>query len=93
VNDNSSNNYKEAKCIAKCRKCGVDTPTVYFVDAITNRLYLEFIDGITVKQYLYNNYSSTTKNEKGIIVISPIFNFVLFFKKITTQSALRRAWE
>lgn len=58
---------QEAKCIAKCRKCGVDTPTVYFVDTTTNRLYLEFIDGITVKQFLYNNHSATVKNEKECV--------------------------
>ena len=56
---------KEAKCIAKCRKCGVDTPTVYFVDNLTNRIYMEFIDGITVKQFLYNNFSGAIKKEKG----------------------------
>jgi len=53
---------QEAKCIAKCKKFGVDTPTVYFVDTITNRLYLEFIAGITVKQFLYDNHATNEKD-------------------------------
>jgi tRNA A-37 threonylcarbamoyl transferase component Bud32 len=36
-------------------KAGVETPTVYFVDTANRRIYVEWIDGITVKQYLIDH--------------------------------------
>src|SRR5688500_3389551 len=48
---------KEAKCIARCAKAGIDTPTIYWVDTVNRRLWLEFVDGITVKQRFYNGVS------------------------------------
>eukprot|EP01116_Phalansterium_solitarium_P021363 TRINITY_DN6613_c0_g1_i1.p1 TRINITY_DN6613_c0_g1~~TRINITY_DN6613_c0_g1_i1.p1 ORF type:complete len:226 (+),score=59.67 TRINITY_DN6613_c0_g1_i1:80-757(+) len=40
---------QEARCIARCSKAGIDTPTVYFLDLHAKRLYLEYIEGRTVK--------------------------------------------
>lgn len=48
--------------MVKSRKAGVDTPTVYFVDEVSRRLFIEFIEGITVKQYLFNGISETGKH-------------------------------
>jgi len=53
---------QEARSIVRCRKAGVDTPIVYHVDFNTNRLFLEEIDGYTVKQFLYENYSLIKKD-------------------------------
>ena len=36
----------------KAWKCGVATPTIYYVDAAKSLLVMEFIDGITVKHAL-----------------------------------------
>eukprot|EP01114_Cavostelium_apophysatum_P014042 TRINITY_DN3535_c1_g1_i1.p1 TRINITY_DN3535_c1_g1~~TRINITY_DN3535_c1_g1_i1.p1 ORF type:complete len:284 (-),score=25.24 TRINITY_DN3535_c1_g1_i1:121-972(-) len=40
----------EARCMAKCAKGGIDTPTVYLIDHINRKLYIEFIDGKTVRE-------------------------------------------
>jgi tRNA A-37 threonylcarbamoyl transferase component Bud32 len=41
----------------KCRRAGVDTPSIYFVDLLSRRLFMEFIDGVTVKQLLFSGMS------------------------------------
>jgi tRNA A-37 threonylcarbamoyl transferase component Bud32 len=33
---------------------GIDTPAIYYVDPIYNRIFMEYIDGCTVKAYLKN---------------------------------------
>eukprot|EP00743_Colponemidia_sp_Colp-15_P008243 GILK01008944.1.p1 GENE.GILK01008944.1~~GILK01008944.1.p1 ORF type:complete len:244 (-),score=23.16 GILK01008944.1:132-824(-) len=46
----------EVRCMARCRKAGIETPCVYFVDPRFNRIYMEYLaDCITVKQFLYNH--------------------------------------
>jgi tRNA A-37 threonylcarbamoyl transferase component Bud32 len=36
----------------KCSKIGVKTPYLYRVDVQTARIYMEFIQGLTVKEYI-----------------------------------------
>jgi TP53 regulating kinase-like protein len=43
---------QEARCLYKCRKAGVATPTLFMVDAENNRIYMEEIVGQTVKSFL-----------------------------------------
>lgn len=49
---------------------------IYFVDTTTNRLFLEFVDGITVKQFLYDNHP---QNDKGKKKDSRLNNFFIFY--------------
>ena len=46
---------REARLLAKCRKLAIRAPTVYFVDQRARKLYLERIDGITLKEYICRN--------------------------------------
>ncbi|KAI9246775.1 tp53rk protein [Sporodiniella umbellata] len=46
---------QEARNLQKCRKAGMDTPTVFFIDTINATIYMENIVGITVKQKLLNH--------------------------------------
>eukprot|EP01103_Thecamoeba_quadrilineata_P010864 TRINITY_DN2460_c0_g1_i1.p1 TRINITY_DN2460_c0_g1~~TRINITY_DN2460_c0_g1_i1.p1 ORF type:complete len:194 (-),score=40.58 TRINITY_DN2460_c0_g1_i1:105-686(-) len=55
----------EARLLAKSKRLGVDVPSVYFVDPLNNRLYLEEIIGLTVKQYLYNLSPSQIEEESS----------------------------
>jgi TP53 regulating kinase-like protein len=41
-------NAAEARCLARCRRAGVDAPAVLFADARRARLFLERVDGPTV---------------------------------------------
>lgn len=60
----------------------MDTPTLYFVDTTTNRLYMELVEGITVKQFFYNNHSVTIKNEKGIFFKTFFFFSFLYISLV-----------
>lgn len=43
----------EAKCLFRCRTIGGDTPALYWVDTVTNRIYMEDVNpSITVKEYI-----------------------------------------
>lgn len=44
---------QEARCMVKCRKAGVRTPSIYMID--TNCMYIELIEGSTLKQLLYDS--------------------------------------
>lgn len=44
----------EARCLAKCAKFGIAVPCVFFVDTERLRLYMEKIEGLTLKQHLWN---------------------------------------
>ena len=39
--------------MARCRNVGVLTPAIYLVDIENRRIIMEWIDGITFKEYLY----------------------------------------
>jgi len=41
--------------MAKCSKSGINTPTLYLIDNVNHVIYMEFIEGITVKEFLRNN--------------------------------------
>jgi TP53 regulating kinase-like protein len=47
--------------MARCAKAGIDTPTVYWVDTTNRRIWMEYVDGITLKQQLYQGV-----NEQGL---------------------------
>jgi len=50
---------QEVRSMDKCRKAGVDTPSVYFVDLLSRRVFMEFIDGTTVKHLLFSGLSDS----------------------------------
>ncbi|KAI9913971.1 hypothetical protein PsorP6_005537 [Peronosclerospora sorghi] len=51
---------QEARCIVKCSRAGVLTPTIFLVDEDTNRLYLEKVEGGSLKEYLRRAYKRDT---------------------------------
>jgi TP53 regulating kinase and related kinases len=53
----------EARCLSKCRRMGMDTPTLYLVDLEKNRLFMEKVPGVTVKQQLRTYYEKASNNE------------------------------
>ncbi len=42
----------EARLLSKCRRVGVAAPTVYHVDVSTGSIYMERVDGVTLKQFV-----------------------------------------
>jgi TP53 regulating kinase-like protein len=54
----SARSNQEVKNIEKCKKCGIDVPLVYKVENQSHRIYLEMINGVTIKEYLIKNGNS-----------------------------------
>uniref|UniRef100_A0A1D1YIU6 non-specific serine/threonine protein kinase n=1 Tax=Anthurium amnicola TaxID=1678845 RepID=A0A1D1YIU6_9ARAE len=54
----------EARCMAKARKLGVLTPTLYFVDPLLHTLTFEYIEGPAVKEVLLESGSHGLIEEK-----------------------------
>jgi len=44
----------ESRSIVKVRRWGLDTPAIYYVDEIKNRIFMEKVEGPTVKEILYS---------------------------------------
>ncbi|KAI9483479.1 MAG: tp53rk protein-like protein [Benjaminiella poitrasii] len=53
---------QEARCLQKCKKAGMDTPTVYYIDVPSATIFMENIIGLTVKQKLLQNQDDGYKN-------------------------------
>lgn len=79
---------QEARLILKCRKSGVDTPAVFFVDEPGARIYMECIDGVSVKQWLLSGTASGThpwfscariswRREEGHADYVPVYSYVV----------------
>jgi tRNA A-37 threonylcarbamoyl transferase component Bud32 len=45
----------------KCLKAGISVPAIYFVDLPNNRIVLEYVNGITLKDFL-TSHSQTGSN-------------------------------
>jgi hypothetical protein len=43
---------QEARCMQRARRAGIDAPLLLFVDTAQHRLYMERIEGVTVKAFL-----------------------------------------
>lgn len=50
--------------MAKCSKAGINTPTLYLIDNVNHVIYMEFIEGITVKEYLRKNQNNKDSKDK-----------------------------
>ncbi|RUP45480.1 hypothetical protein BC936DRAFT_148116 [Jimgerdemannia flammicorona] len=50
---------QEARCLHKCLRAGIDTPTVYFVDVEGSTIYMEYVLGKMVRNVLLEGIKST----------------------------------
>jgi TP53 regulating kinase-like protein len=55
----------EARCLLKCRRAGLDTPALLLVDLARHRLYMERIDGGTLKERLRALHLTHAANALG----------------------------
>jgi TP53 regulating kinase-like protein len=49
--------------MVKARQLGVSTPALYHVNSVTNEIFMEYVNGCTVKQYLLDNYHQNEMNK------------------------------
>ncbi|PRP81583.1 TP53-regulating kinase-like [Planoprotostelium fungivorum] len=59
---------QESRCIARCQKHGIHTPTVYFVDLKGKSIYLEFIEGKTVKEIMRGQPSQQEVDTVSLLI-------------------------
>ena len=60
--------HQEARCLLRCRKAGLRVPCPYFVDEKTSTLYLQRIDGHTIRT-VFN--SGATSGGASATVVTP----------------------
>ena len=47
-----------------CRKAGIDAPTVYLIDTVNSSIYMEYIEGPSLRDYIMSTGQQMTA-EKG----------------------------
>jgi tRNA A-37 threonylcarbamoyl transferase component Bud32 len=52
---------QEARCIARCRRAGVDAPLLYFLDIPRSSIVMERVHGVTVKQWLWHAHPPSSE--------------------------------
>ncbi|KAJ1909876.1 serine/threonine-protein kinase bud32, partial [Tieghemiomyces parasiticus] len=55
---------QEARCLFRCRQAGIDAPAVYHIDDGRNTIYMEHIQGRTVKRALVDGEGDTALAEQ-----------------------------
>jgi TP53 regulating kinase-like protein len=48
-------NLQEARALQRMNEAGLDTPTLYLVDPVQSCIYMEYVQGLTVKETLLQN--------------------------------------
>lgn len=87
----------EVRCMLRCAQVGVHAPCVYMVDAQASRIYMEKIEGRTLKAFLRDEYDEATStytsvaqalvNELGAAV-ARIHNAEMVHGDLTTSNFL-----
>ncbi|KND01674.1 BUD32 protein kinase [Spizellomyces punctatus DAOM BR117] len=55
---------QEARCLQRLRRAGVDTPTVYMVDTPNSLIYMEYVDGSSVRDYINSRAPMNDDDER-----------------------------
>jgi len=88
---------KEVSLMTAARKIGVLTPTILHVDYLKNKIYMEFIDGIVVKDFL-NSANITVGQIKNVCEkigasIGRLHSANIFHGDLTTSNMILRGEE
>ncbi|KAL9643636.1 hypothetical protein ABK040_010248 [Willaertia magna] len=54
---------REIKNIAKCRQQGIETPSIYNIDKTKGLIFMEYIEGCSVKHYLRQFENNNNNND------------------------------
>jgi len=74
----------ELRCLKRCKQIGIETPSIYFVDGVANRIYMSFIDdSITVRQYFHETRLISKEPEHFAKIATPVcISMGLIFAKM-----------
>ncbi|KAF9909175.1 TP53 regulating kinase [Lobosporangium transversale] len=86
---------QEARCLNRCQKALIDTPTVYMVDVENSLIYMEYIQGISVRDYLVTEEGSTTETQQRVAAeigkaLGLMHNIDVIHGDLTTSNLLLR---
>ncbi|CAG8449733.1 11715_t:CDS:2 [Funneliformis mosseae] len=88
---------QEARCLFKCRKSGVDTPALYFVDTENSTIYMEFVRGTIVKDllvtnsvYIQNKVKQDELAKKIGIALAKVHEIDIIHGDLTTSNLMLR---
>ncbi|XP_014799169.1 PREDICTED: TP53-regulating kinase [Calidris pugnax] len=61
---------QEARSLLRCRRAGISAPVVYFVDPVTNSIYLEdIVDSITVQDHI-NSVQQSGNDTSSLLTLA-----------------------
>ncbi|NWX80209.1 PRPK protein, partial [Alca torda] len=61
---------QEARSLLRCRRAGISAPVVYFVDYVTNSIYLEdIVDSITVQDHI-NSLQQSGNDTSSLLILA-----------------------
>ncbi|KAF9208415.1 TP53 regulating kinase [Haplosporangium sp. Z 27] len=86
---------QEARCLNRCQKALIDTPTVYMVDVDKSLIYMEYIEGTSVRDYLVTDDGQTTEAQTKVAVgigkaLGLMHNIDVVHGDLTTSNLLLR---
>ncbi|KAG0254759.1 TP53 regulating kinase [Actinomortierella ambigua] len=86
---------QEARCLNRCQKALIDTPTVYMVDVASSLIYMELIDGLSVREYMETDEGSTQAARTHIAeeigrALGKMHNIDVVHGDLTTSNLLMR---
>eukprot|EP00730_Choanoeca_flexa_P004512 TRINITY_DN11718_c0_g1_i2.p2 TRINITY_DN11718_c0_g1~~TRINITY_DN11718_c0_g1_i2.p2 ORF type:complete len:220 (+),score=36.08 TRINITY_DN11718_c0_g1_i2:142-801(+) len=85
---------QEARAIAKCREAGIPSPCIYSLDKENGLLYLELIDGQTLKDHLLS--TSLSPADKAVVakavgkMLGVMHKQQIIHGDLTTSNIMRR---
>ncbi|KAF9179721.1 TP53 regulating kinase [Haplosporangium sp. Z 767] len=86
---------QEARCLNRCQKALIDTPTVYMVDVENSLIYMEYIEGTSVRDYLVTEKGQTPEAQAKVAAgigraLGLMHNIDVIHGDLTTSNLLMR---
>ncbi|KAJ3071162.1 TP53 regulating kinase [Podochytrium sp. JEL0797] len=84
----------EARCLLKAKKSGIDAPAVYLVDPVQSLIYMEFVEGETMKAFFNRELENEEKrNEVSTKIgasLAKLHNAEVIHGDLTTSNMMLR---
>lgn len=81
---------QELRSLIRCRKQGIATPSVYFVDLLNRRIWFEYIHGTTLKEHLLKEDASDNIAREVGKTVALMHNASVIHGDLTTSNILLR---
>ncbi|KAG0367886.1 TP53 regulating kinase [Gamsiella multidivaricata] len=93
--DLNINNTQEARCLNRCQKAQIDTPTVYLVDVDRSLIYMEHIEGCSVREFLVTAEGQVPERQTALAgeigrALGLMHNIDVVHGDLTTSNLLMR---